>query len=100
MAASQEAMQHKLDRVTVEITDSIEVHAAAGDWERVEELAIKLRTAVMQVPEHDRKQAILAAARCLESVQAAAQEAKDAVTGKLSAIRRGKDAARAYAAAD
>ena len=100
MVASQQAIQAGPSGITAEMTESMEAHAAAGDWERVEEIAIKLRVAVMQVPEQDRRSAILAAARSLEKVQALARETRDAVTGKLSAIRRGQDATRAYSATD
>ena len=90
MVASQQAMQSEAVTVTAEMTDSMAAHAADGDWERVEEIAIKLRAAIMQVPEHDRRRAILSAARSLENVQDMARQARHTLAGKLSAIRRGR----------
>ena len=99
MVASSAVIQQKPVEITAEMAASLEAHAGAGDWERVEEIAVKLRAAVMQVPEHDRRDAILAAQRSMQKVQTLAQDARIDVTGKLAAIRRGKDATAAYGSA-
>ena len=99
MAASQAAMQQRPGEVASEMSASMEAHASSGDWERVEEIAVKLRSVIMQVPERERRAAILAARRSVEKVQALAQQDRADVTGKLAAIRRGKDATAAYGSA-
>ena len=100
MVASQAAMQQSPDDVVFEMSASMEAFAASGDWERVEELAIRLRSAVMQVPEDKRRDAMLATRRSLEQVQSLAQFAHHDAAEKLTAIRRGKDVTKAYAASD
>ena len=100
MAASPSAMEGKPESGISELIESMEHRARDGQWEDIENLAVKLRAAVMLVPAHERREALLAAGRSLEAVRALALEAKDQVTEKLSAIRRGKDAAKAYAATD
>ena len=84
---------------TAELTASMEAYASNGDWSRVEEIAVKLRAAVMQVPEAQRRGAITALQRSMEKVQTLAQDARTDVTGKLAALRRGRDATAAYGSA-
>ena len=67
MVASQAVMEHGPIRAIAEVSANMEAQAASGEWDKVEELAGKLRSAVMATAE------------------------------KLSAIRRGRDATRAYA---
>lgn len=100
MVATQAALQHTPEAVVREMSASMETHAAAGDWERVEEIAARIKTAIVQVPEHERHDVILSVQRSMERVQSLAQESREEVATKLSAIRRGKDAAKAYAGAD
>ena len=99
MVASQEALQQDPQIIAAEMTQSLEASARHGDWERVDEIAAQLRAAVMQVPENDRRETLLAVSRSLERVQTLARDARADVTGKLSAIRRGKDATAAYGSA-
>ena len=98
MVASQAAIQQTL--TTAEMTATMEAHAASGDWERVEEFLVKLRAAVLEVPERERRDTVLAIQRSLEKVQGLAQSARADVTGKLSQIRLGRDAAKAYSVTD
>lgn len=100
MVASQAAMEQSPEGIVMEMSADMEAHAAAGDWERVEDLAVRIRSAVMAVPESQRREALLAVRRSMEHVQTAAHDARSDVTEKLSAIRRGKDATRAYAGTD
>jgi uncharacterized protein (DUF2461 family) len=86
--------------VVHEMALSMESFAAAGNWERVTEIAVALRHAVMRVPESLRRDSMLVAQRCLKHVQSMAQDAKGEVTDKLSALRRGRDATRAYTLGD
>ena len=79
-----------------ELAASMEECADQEDWDRVEELAHDLRNAVLEVPEANRRGALLAARRSTDKVREKARTARLDVTGKLSEIRRGRDAAKAY----
>ena len=96
MVASQQVMQQDAEAVAAEMSDSMEAFAQHGEWDRVEEIAAKLRAAVMQVPEQQRRETLLSVGRSIERVQTLAEGARADVKDKLSAIRRGKDAAVAY----
>jgi hypothetical protein len=74
----------------------MEALAAAGDWDEVEDVAVRLRRAVMDVPEASRRPAVLAVQRSIEKVAAGAKEARQTVTGKISELRRGQVAKKAY----
>ena len=100
MVASQAAMQQNAAAGVAEFAAAIEAHATSGEWELVEELVARLRAAVMDVPEGQRRESLLLAQQALERVQSQAKDARSDVAEKLSAIRRGKDAARAYTAAE
>lgn len=99
MAANSAAIQPRGLAVTAELTASLEACARSGDWGRVEDIAVKLRAAIMQVPEKERREAIVAVQRSMEKVQTLAQGARTDITGKLAAIRRGRDATAAYGSA-
>lgn len=100
MAASHEVMERSAADTASEMIAAMEAHAARGEWQSVEDIAAKLRNAVTQIPENKRRETLLAARRSIESVTTLAQNARNEVTEKLSAIRRGKDATRAYSATD
>lgn len=96
MAASQSIVEQSPDTVASEMSERMEANAAAGDWQRVEEIAVRLRSVVMQVPVAKRRTILVAIRRSIDKVQSAAKNAHHDVTGKLSAIRRGQDATKAY----
>lgn len=96
-AASRMEIQPDAVGVVHEMALSMESFAAAGNWDRVTEIAAALRHAVMHVPESLRRDSLLLAQRCLKHVQSMAQDSRGEVTDKLSALRRGRDATRAYA---
>ena len=100
MVASHAVVQQDAARTVAEMSAAMEKHANEGDWERVEEIAVKLRVAVMDVPERLRRDALLAAQRSLDRVQLNARDARGEVADKLSALRRGEDARKAYAGTD
>ncbi len=99
-AASRIEIQPDAVGVVHEMASSMESFAAAGNWDRVTEIAAAMRHAVMHVPESLRRDSMLLAQRCLRHVQCMAQDARGEVTDKLSALRRGRDATRAYTFAD
>ncbi len=100
MVASEAVIQESPATGVAEVSAAMEAHATTGEWELVEELVARLRAAVMDVPEGQRRESLLVAQQALERVQSHAKDARGDVAEKLSAIRRGKDAARAYAAAE
>ena len=79
-----------------EMAETMEAMAMQGEWEQVEDIAVRLRAAVMQVPEYERRSLLLAVRHITEKVHAAAESARDRVTDKISSIRRGRDATEAY----
>ena len=96
MAASQAEIKQSPDSIVLEMSEVMESCAASGEWERVEEIATSLRSAVMQVPERLRRDAMLAVQRSVEQVHALAQGARSDVGDQLSGLRRGQDARKAY----
>lgn len=100
MVASQAVIEQGPELVVEELSASMEAHAASGEWERVEEIAARLKNAVMQVPEDRRRPALLAAHRATLHIESMARTAHDDVTSRLTAIRRGQNATRAYQGKD
>lgn len=80
----------------LEMAGTMEACAEDGDWDRVEEIVVRLRAAVMRVPEAERGACLRAARQSTEAVREKARCARGEVTDKLSEIRRGRDAAKAY----
>ena len=80
----------------LETTAKLERSAEQGNWDRVEELSQRLRHIVAGVPEQDRRRVLLAAQQSMAKAQQLAAAARNHVTEKLSKIRRGRDAAKAY----
>ena len=96
MVATSAVMEQTPESVVLEMAEHLQTLAANGDWEEVEHLAIRLRSAVMNVPERQRRNAILAVQRATEQVAAEAASAQRDVTGRLRALRRGQKATKAY----
>lgn len=100
MVATQAAMREDPRHVVEEMTAVMEASARNGDWERVEELAARLQMAVMAVPESARRAALEEAQRSMDQVRSLAVKARSEVTGRLSALKRGQHATRAYTEID
>ena len=96
MVASTAQMQETPESIVIEMAQQIQTLAAEGDWTEVENLAVRLRTAVTHVPEAKRRSAIVAVQRAIETVAAEAATAQHDVSGRLTALRRGQKATRAY----
>ena len=99
MVASQAQMQRDAAAVVAEILSNMDAFAERGEWDHVEDTAAKLRHALLQVPEQERRDALLQARRTLDRIRERAERARGDVTDRLSALRRGRDAARAYSSA-
>jgi hypothetical protein len=96
MAGNHALQEQSPAEIVQEMATAMEAMAMQDDWERVEDIAVRLRAAVMQVPEYERRSLLLAVRHSTGKVHAAAEKARDKVTDKLSALRRGRDAAEAY----
>ena len=96
MVASQAMMTESPEAVALEMSAHIVELAEAGDWAEVESIAVRLRAAVMNVPEAGRRSVLLAVQRSMEVVTELANSARHDVTGRLSALRRGQAATKAY----
>lgn len=100
MAAGREQRKADPVQVAAEIVAAMEARAASGDWDSVAELAGRLRAAILNVPERDRPQLLLAARQCVQKVQSGAQRARDELADRLAVLRRGREMAAAYIAAE
>lgn len=83
-----------------EMTARMEELAAAGEWSKVSQLAARVQQALLEVPESEREAAMLGARRRLARVQTKALASRNDISAKLSQIRRGQQAAQAYAESD
>ena len=79
-----------------EMARNMEQLAAEGQWSGVERIAVRLRSVVLEVPENERREIMEFVNYALERVRTQALSSRGEVAGKLSEIRRGRDAARAY----
>ena len=100
MVAKSAVMPQSPDTVVLEMESSMQEYASVGDWEKVGELALRIQSAIMQVPERRRGDAILAARSSMEQVRSLARNARNDVASQLFAIRRGKEATKAYVGSD
>ncbi len=96
MVASHAEMTDSAVSIALAMCERMEALAGAGDWDEVEDIALRLRHAVMEVPEAERRPVVLAAQRSTAKVAAGAQTARQTVTGKISELRRGQVAKKAY----
>lgn len=83
-----------------QLTARMEKLAASGEWSKITQLAERLQHALLAVPDAERNAAMLAAKRCLARVQTAALATRNDVSAKLSQLRRGQQATKAYVNAE
>jgi hypothetical protein len=96
MAASRPLIQESPRDTALDMTREMLALARHGDWDRVERVAVMLRSAVLDVPEAERREIAAAADKATEQVRALAEQARGDVASRLKALRRGQNAARAY----
>lgn len=84
------------ETIVTEMTQHLEALARDGEWDEVENLTVRLRGAVMNVPEDRRRDAIHEVQRVTEKVLAEAEIAHRDLADRLSGLRRGQVATRAY----
>lgn len=96
MAANPEMTAERPEALALDIAAQMAGLVERGAWSDVENLAVRLRAAVMNVPEAERRQVILDVQRVTNKASAEAEHAQRDVTEKLSALRRGQAATEAY----
>ena len=96
MAANSARIEASPADVAMDMMARMESLAESGDWNRVEQLAVRLRNIVLEIPESDREASIVSISHCLERLQVKVLVSRGEVTEKLSDIRRGRVATRAY----
>jgi len=96
MVASQAVLAESPVHIALALVEQMEALAQAGEWEHIEDVTIRLRGAVMDVPEAERGPVLVAAQRCIQSIAAEARQARQAITGEMQEIRKGQAAKKAY----
>ncbi len=96
MVASPEVIADNAELLVMEMSQRMEALVAAGDWDEVEDIIMRIRSTVMNVPEANRRAVVIALQRSTEKVSAEAKIARQTVTGKISELRRGQVAKKAY----
>ena len=96
MAATRPLIQESPRDTALDMAREMLTLAQHGDWERIERVAIMLRSAILEVPEADRREIAAMAEKATEQVRALAENARGDVASRLKALRRGQNAARAY----
>jgi len=97
MVANPAEIERSAEFEALEMIALIERVAEQGEWERAEKLTSQLRLAIVEIPgEQQRAEIAQRAHKVLERVQTVALTSRVEVLEKLSEIRRGRDAQRAY----
>ncbi len=96
MVANRATAQGNPGQMARDMASNMEELAAKGQWSGVEQVVVRLRSVVLEVPEQERREVMEFVNYCLERVRTKALTSRGEVTGKLSEIRRGRDATRAY----
>lgn len=96
MVANQARLPDSPADVAMDIVARMEALAVDGDWGRIEQLAVRLRSTILEIPQQERQAAIVSVGQCLERLQIKVLVSRGEVAEKLSDIRRGQVARRAY----
>lgn len=100
MGVAQFTARTDTNESALDIVGSMASLASRGEWRSVEQLAVRLRHAILDVPEKERRSVLLAVNRHLEELQTVVLTSRAELQGKLSAIHRGRIATRAYGQPD
>lgn len=96
MVASHAVIADTPESKVLEMSKRMEMLAAAGDWDDVEDITVRLRSALLEVPEANRRPLLLAVQRSTEKVAEGATTARQSVSGKIKELRLGQVAKKAY----
>lgn len=100
MIANQATIESRPADLAMETVARMEAFGASGDWNRVDQLSVRLRHIVLEVPEDEREAVIVSISHCLERLHIKVLTARGEVSEKLTDIRRGRVANRAYGQPD
>ncbi len=92
----QHKTANKVESVALALAREMESRAENGEWKRTEQLAEQIRNVVLDIPGHERRHTLTQIIHCIEKVQTVALSSRAEVTDKLSGLRRGRAAKRAY----
>lgn len=96
MAANHATVDARPADVAMDLVARMESLAESSEWSRIEQLAVRLRNTVLEIPKSERQEAIASIGHCLERLQIKVLVSRGEVAEKLSDIRRGQVATRAY----
>jgi hypothetical protein len=96
MVANQASIDMSPGDQALDMVSRMEALAVKGEWTRVEQLAVRLKSAILDTPEDQRQSLVMAVNRHFERVQTLALVSRGELKDKLSEIRRGRIATRAY----
>lgn len=96
MVANLTTLDTTPEAVVLNMLERIEALASNGEWDSTERLAVRIRSALLDVPEDARHSILVAVAQSVERVQTMVLSSRNEVTEQLSGIRRGRAATRAY----
>jgi len=96
MVASRTTSEVSPASMAREMAKNLEQLAANDQWNGAEQVVARLSSVILEIPEDERREVLEYVSYCLERVRTQALSSRGEVTSKLSEIRRGRDAARAY----
>lgn len=96
MVANKATIDQSPGDRAMEMVNRMDELAAKGEWNSVEQLAVRLKSAVLEIPDFQRQSLIVAVNRVFERVQTTALVSRNELKDKLTEIRRGRVAAQAY----
>ena len=96
MVANHAAFEESTAATVLEMSRRMEALAETGDWDQIEDILIRLRAAVSVLPAGERRAVVPVLQRSTEKVAADAKQARQTVSAKLSELRRGQVAKKAY----
>ncbi len=97
MLANRAEIESGPQREAHELVALMEGAVARQEWERAEKLAVQVKSALLRIPESERAAAVMALSQVFERVKTSALSSRAEVLARLSEIRRGRVAQRAYA---
>jgi hypothetical protein len=96
METNRQPTSESAAAIALQLADQMRALAGAGEWDDIEAIAAQLQRAVMLVPLAERRPVLQALKRSTDSVAEEASKARRDVTGKISELRRGQAAKKAY----
>lgn len=96
MAAQPDTMDLDPAVIALQMASRMEELATGAEWDKVEQLAVRIKSTLLKIPDHHRRAAVLSANNSLERVQTLVLASRHDVTDKLSELRRGREATAAY----